>query len=304
MAADCQVGELDYAMAPERRRALAESGVTVLIGGETGAGKGVLARSLHAESQRASGAFVVADCSALTPSLFESQLFGHVKGAFTGASGARLGLARAAEGGTLFLDEIGELALDQQAKLLTLIEDRAVLPVGAEQRVPIDIRLIAATHRDLRAMVAEGRFREDLFYRLAVVELSVAPLRERRDLIPSLIREMVARKADLLKTPERAPSRAFLEAMLAYDWPGNIRELGNCIERALVLSTGATLEVAALPPRVLTALGTKLPGEGSRRAAVDAALRAASGNKAEAARRLGISRRHLYRLLDASAAGA
>ena len=297
------VGAGGVGLAGARRRALAASDVTVLIGGETGVGKGLLARELHAESPRREGPFVVADCSALTPTLFESLLFGHVKGAFTGASSERLGLARAADGGTLFLDEVGELSAELQAKLLSLIEDRAVLPVGAERRVDVDVRIIAATHRDLRAMVDEGEFREDLFYRLAVVEIRVAPLRDRRDMIPELVEEMVARKAAMLRTPERRPTRAFVDALMAYDWPGNIRELGNCVERALVLSAGDRLEVGALPGRMLDALRLGEATPEARRAAARAALGAAGGCKAEAARRLGVSRRHLYRLLEPAPSG-
>lgn len=270
----------------------------MLIGGETGVGKGLLARTLHSHSNRSEGPFVVADCSALTSTLFESQLFGHVKGAFTGASNERLGLARAADTGTLFLDEVGELAPELQAKLLSLIEDRAVLPVGSEQRISVDIRIIAATHRDLRAMVDAGTFREDLFYRLSVVELSIAPLRNRMEMIPALVEGMIELKAGLLKTRTRRPSRTFIDALLAYDWPGNIRELGNCIERSLVLSTGERLDVQTLPERILGALKMTGATPEARRAAAENALRIAHGNKAQAARQLGISRRHLYRILE------
>lgn len=285
---------------------LAASDVTVLINGETGSGKGVLAREIHERSAHSKGPFVVADCSALTPSLLESQMFGHVKGAFTGATSSRLGLVRAANGGTLFLDEVGELSLELQAKLLTLLEDRTVLPVGSEEREDVQVRFIAATHRDLQAMVRTGEFREDLYFRLAVVELEVSPLRARREDIPKFVGELIERKADLLHVPAKQPSEEFMKALLVYDWPGNIRELGNCIERALVLSTGDALDVGSLPPRMLDVLqscpesiatGTDA---GTRRSRLVRAIHAAGGNKSEAARRLGISRRHLYRLLNAS----
>ncbi|MEO1128242.1 MAG: sigma-54 dependent transcriptional regulator [Planctomycetota bacterium] len=274
-------------------QSLAASDVTVLIGGETGSGKGAFARSIHAESRRSAAPFVVADCSALPASLFESQMFGHAKGAFTGASSERLGLVRAASGGTLFLDEVGELAPELQAKLLTLLEDRTVLPVGCERRVSVDVRFIAATHRSLQSMVQEGTFREDLYYRLAVVELDIPPLRERQDELPGLIDALIDRKARLLHVQSRPASPEFVAALRAYDWPGNIRELGNCIERALVLATGETLDIDALPYRVRNAGQSP-----TARTSIDDAIKEAGGNKAAAARTLGISRRHLYRLLN------
>ena len=276
---------------------LAESDVTVLIGGETGSGKGLLARSIHAHSRRASARFVTADCSAIASSLFEAQLFGSVKGAYTGSTTDRLGLVRAADGGTLFLDEIGDLPLDLQAKLLTLIEDRSVLPVGSERRIDVDVRLIAATHRNLHLMVEDGEFREDLYYRLAVVEVTVPPLRERKQEIPEIVAQLIARKAPLLKVPARSPSEEFIAELMSYDWPGNIRELGNCIERALVFSRGERLDAQTLPSRVRGCEDCE-DGE-DRKLELGDVLAETGGNKAEAARRLGISRRHLYRLLDA-----
>ncbi len=287
---------------------LAQSDATVLIGGETGSGKGILARQLHALSRRTNEPFVIADCSALTVSLFESQMFGHVKGAFTGASSDRLGLVRAADGGTLFLDEVGELALESQAKLLTLIEERTVLPVGSERRLDVNFRLIAATHRDLPAMVKAGEFREDLYYRVAVVELSVPPLRERREEVPMLIDELIERKANLLgMQPKRASAECYM-ALLDYPWPGNVRELGHAIERAMVMSRGDWLELDALPPRVVSHWRehphghSRLMTEAMRRPEhIAGVLKATAGNKAEAARKLGISRRHLYRLLNETA---
>lgn len=299
MGAIAEAGSADAAQGDHALAALAASDVTVLIGGETGSGKGVFARGLHARSRRCRGAFVVADCSAMPGSLFESQMFGHVKGAFTGASSDRPGLVRTAHGGTLFLDEVGELPLELQAKLLTLIEDQTVQPVGGDKRVEVDIRIIAATHRDLRAMVEAGTFREDLFYRLAVVEMDVPPLRSRLDELGGLVEELIERKASLLGVEARPASAALMETLRAYDWPGNIRELGNCIERALVLSRGPELEAAALPPRVLNRLQARMtrPSTTPSPADIGRTLDSVGGNKAEAARQLGISRRHLYRLM-------
>lgn len=305
----CVPGEVQSPLHGSQLDVLASSDITVLIGGETGSGKGVFARALHARSRRRSAPFITADCSTLAPSLFESLMFGHTKGSFTGAGSDRLGLVRAADGGTLFIDEVGELPLELQTKLLTLLEDQTVLPVGSEQRVRVDVRFMAATHRDLPAMVRSGEFREDLYYRLAVVETSVPPLRERIEELPDLICNLIDRKAALLKTPARQPCSQFLEVLLSYPWPGNIRELGNCIERALVLSTGDNLELHTLPPRIMTycrslvnpsASGSN-PSQRVRRPGredLSRALSASDGNKSAAAKQLGISRRHLYRLLD------
>jgi len=300
METTSQIERLPY----EELEQIASSDVTALLGGETGSGKGRLARQIHGMSRRAGGPFVAVDCAALPASLFESQLFGSKKGAFTGSVTDRVGLIRSADGGTLFLDEVGELALEQQAKLLTFIQDRTVLPVGDVERVHCDVRLVAATHRDLFAMVERGDFREDLFYRLSVIEVVVPPLRERMDELRPIVDELIQQKADLLHVPARHPSEAYFECLHKYSWPGNIRELGNVIERSLVLSRGELLEPRTLPGRVLaagqdsrviyTASGSSRITEHS----VQTALDQTHGNKSAAARRLGISRRHLYRVMD------
>lgn len=287
----------------EELQQVAQTDVTALLGGETGSGKGRLARQIHAMSRRAGAPFVAVDCAALPASLFESQLFGSKKGAFTGATTDRIGLIRSAESGTLFLDEVGELSLEQQAKLLTFIQDRTVLPVGGNERIECDVRLVAATHRDLFAMVESGDFREDLFYRLAVIEVMVPPLRARMDELPTILDELIELKAELLSVKIRRPSDRYLECLYAYSWPGNIRELGNVIERSLVLSRGKYLEAESLPRRVRTSsepLNADLHSAQDRVSAraVWTALDESDGNKSAAARRLGISRRHLYRVMD------
>jgi len=287
----------------EELQQIARSDVTALLGGETGSGKGRLAREIHEMSSRSDGPFVAVDCAALPASLFESQLFGYKKGSFTGATTDRMGLIRSADGGTLFLDEVGELTLEQQAKLLTFIQDRSVLPVGDVERVNCDVRLVAATHRDLFAMVEQGEFREDLFYRLAVIELVVPPLRERMDELKPIVGELILQKADLLHVPARKPSKEFIECLHEYGWPGNIRELGNVLERSLVLSRGDYLEPRTLPRRIRESVDSTAASssvahsrisEHSLRTAIDES----QGNKSAAARRLGISRRHLYRVLE------
>ena len=281
---------------------IAGTDVTVLLGGETGSGKGRLAKDIHRLSPRTSKPFVPVDCTTIPDTLFESLLFGARKGAFTGADSDRIGLVRSAHGGTLFIDEVGELSLDQQAKFLTLLQERTVLPVGATEPVPVDVRLIAATNRDLRGMVDRGEFREDLYYRLAVIELSVAPLRERMDELDGIIEDLIDQRAELINATPRAPSRAYLECLHAHDWPGNVRELGNVLERSLVLSTGERLDPDTLPPQLQTpTTHRRLTHTGAMRTptpeTVKHAIDASGGNKSAAARKLGISRRHLYRLL-------
>lgn len=280
---------------------IAASDVTVLLGGETGSGKGRFARQIHQQSTRAGGGFVSVDCAALPDSLFESQMFGHKKGAFTGATCDRVGLIRSADGGTLFLDEIGELGLEQQAKLLTFIQERTVLPVGGAERVSCDVRLIVATHRDLFSMVQQGEFREDLFYRIAVIELNMPSLRERMDEIPEIVDELIEVKSDLLRVDPKHPTAGFMKRLMEYDWPGNIRELGNVIERALVLSHGESLEEHTLPHRVLNACSNhqpEQPGSKINSKIIKEAIAVCDGNKTEAAKQLGISRRHLYRIIQ------
>jgi two-component system NtrC family response regulator len=229
---------------------IAPRSATVLIEGETGAGKEVAARRIHALSPRASQPFVPVDCTVFSMDLMESQLFGHVKGAFTGAVAAALGFVRCADRGTLFLDEIGELPLAVQAKLLRSIQERTVVPVGGVEPIPVDLRIIAATHRDLAAMVREGRFRQDLYFRLNVVRLTIQPLRERRDEILSLARHFVDDIASAYDEPTKTLSPATEDALLRYGWPGNVRELRNAIERAFLFCADRTIDVIHLPEEV------------------------------------------------------
>jgi transcriptional regulator with GAF, ATPase, and Fis domain len=228
---------------------------TLLVTGETGVGKEFLSRAIHAAGPRAEAPFVSVNCGALAESLLESELFGHVKGAFTGAAEARAGHFAAADGGTLFLDEIGELPLHLQVKLLTVLERRERVPVGSSEALPVDVRVIAATNRDLRCEVEAGRFREDLFYRLAVVPLAVPPLRERHEDLPELVERLLDRLRGELQRPElRGLTPEALAALLCHPWPGNVRELGNVLERAVLLCERERIDLCDLPPEVLAAL--------------------------------------------------
>jgi len=217
---------------------VAPTDAPVLIHGETGTGKERVARALHARSRRAARPFAVFDCAAVPPTLIEAELFGHEKGAFTGATDRRAGVFERADGGTVFLDELGELALELQPKLLRVLESNELFRVGASKPTPIDVRIVAAIHRDLGARISEGQFREDLYYRLAVVTVAIPPLRERRDDIP-LLASHFAREhvfADE-KTGKPAPGwEAIFDFMTGYDWPGNVRELRNVVERAVIMS--------------------------------------------------------------------
>ncbi|MCU0293043.1 MAG: sigma-54 dependent transcriptional regulator, partial [Thermoanaerobaculaceae bacterium] len=274
--------------------------VSVLVTGESGTGKELVARRLHERSGRAAGPFVAVNCAALPESLAESELFGHEKGAFTGADRQRLGRFEEADGGTLFLDEVGELPAAQQAKLLRTLDGRTVRRVGGSAEIPVDVRLVAATNRDLAAEAASGSFRQDLYFRLAVVTVHLPPLRERVSDIPVLARHFVATLAARhhVAAPElAAPALAALER---YRWPGNVRELRNVLERAVVVRGGASIrpEDLALP----TAVGVGGESGGSipldrdvrEREVLLEALRRAGGNRDEAARLLGVSVRTLY----------
>jgi len=289
----------------------AEYKTTVLLTGESGTGKEVLARAVHAQSPRRNEAFVAVNCAAIPENLLESELFGHAKGAFTGADRARRGLFVEADGGTLFLDEIGELPVPLQAKLLRVLQEEEVRPVGESKPRRVDVRVLAATARDLEREVAAGRFREDLFYRLNVLRILVPPLRERRADIPLLADHFLARFREALGKPVRTLTDEALEKLVAYRWPGNVRELENVIERAVILSAGPRLGPSDLPPNV-AAHGTEPAGdedEGdlslrrARRAVeielIRRALEATGGNRTHAARRLGISHRALlYKLKE------
>ncbi|HEX4415412.1 MAG TPA: sigma 54-interacting transcriptional regulator, partial [Lacipirellulaceae bacterium] len=233
---------------------IAPRSATVLVEGETGVGKEVAARRIHSLSPRATNSFVPVDCTVFSTELMESQLFGHVKGAFTGAVGAALGFVRCADHGTLFLDEIGELPLFVQSKLLRCIQERTVVPVGGVEPIPVDLRIVAATHRDLAAMVREGTFRQDLYFRLNVVRLSIEPLRRRRDEIVPLARQFVDDIAAAYSESPKTLSPAAEDVLLRYDWPGNVRELRNAIERAFLFSGDRTIDLAHLPTEIRDAV--------------------------------------------------
>jgi two-component system response regulator AtoC len=313
------VGERPIVAASQRMVAVlelieraAEFKATVLLTGESGTGKEVLARALHAQSARRAQAFVAVNCGAIPETLLESELFGHAKGAFTGADRARRGLFVEADGGTLFLDEIGELPLSLQVKLLRVLQEEEVRPVGDSKSRSVDVRVIAATARDLTAEVAAGRFREDLFYRLDVLRVTVPPLRERREDIPLLVDHFLGQFRASLGKPVRGIADDALARLVAYDWPGNVRELENVIERAVILANGDRLTLRELPEGVATPAETgapeaPVPGDFSLNAArrrfeaewIRGALDAHAGNRTHAARALGISHRALlYKLKE------
>jgi len=279
---------------------VATSDASVLLLGESGTGKGLLARLLHATSPRAERPFMQVDCGAIAASVFESELFGHERGAFTGATRMRRGPIELADGGTLFLDEIGELPLELQPKLLRVIEERVVLRVGATQPVAVDVRIIAATHRNLGDMVARGQFREDLYFRLHVVEITVPPLRARRADVPALCESLMPRIARRAGRAVKAIDGDALARMMAYAWPGNVRELENVLERALVLGDASTITVADLELSERAAPVEPIEEEISRphddvmdeieRRRLSAALAAAEGNQSHAAKALGMPR--------------
>jgi DNA-binding NtrC family response regulator len=280
-------------------RRAAVSDLPVLLVGETGVGKEVLARSIHEGGARKRGPFIAQNCGAITESLAESILFGHEKGAFTGAAARQAGVFEAASGGTLFLDEVGELAPAMQARLLRVIEQREVTRVGATRPTPIDTRLVTATHRDLDAMVASSAFRADLLYRLDVIRVRIPPLRERIEEIPELVGQIL-RELDPSGTVALDPGAE--DALEQHDWPGNVRELRNVLGRALALRTGPLLraEDLGLPRDEGARSGGPLRGAVSEteRAAIVAALEATKGNRTRAAERLGIARRTLLYKLE------
>ena len=299
-AADVEgiVGQSEIMLAAcERLKRIAPTPATVLLTGESGTGKEVAARALHRMSNRAAASFVPVNCAAIASELIESELFGHVKGAFTGAQQSREGLFYYARGGTLFLDEIGELPLSAQAKLLRVLEERRIRPVGSEQEIPVDVRVIAATNRDLKAEVAAQRFRQDLYYRLQVVEVTLPPLRERPDDLPLLVEHFISQLAPYLDVPRLELDGRTLNRMAAYDWPGNVRELRNFVERSLILGW------FDLGPEPKASAGTAGSPDESLEAVekrhILAVLGACDGNKSEAGRRLGVSRKTLDRKCQA-----
>ena len=285
---------------------VAPARTTVLITGESGTGKELVARALHARSPRAKEQFVPVNCGAIPEGLIESELFGHLKGAFTGAQGAKEGLFQAAHGGTLFLDEVGELPVAMQVKLLRVLQERRIRPVGSTEDSEVDVRLIAATNRDLPAEVRTGRFREDLYYRLNVIQVRVPPLRERREDIVQLGEHFLRRFAAEHGRGELRLSREAKRRLDEYAFPGNVRELENLIERAVTLSEGQEVTVDALPPP-LRAPAPALSGEGPlpigfsleehvaslEKELIDRALAQAGGNKTNAAALLGLTFRQL-----------
>jgi two-component system response regulator AtoC len=227
-------------------RKVAETDLTVLVRGESGTGKELVAEALHQHSARAKGPFVAVNCAAISRELVESELFGHEKGAFTGADARRKGRFEAAQGGTIFLDEIGDMAPETQAKVLRVLQERRFERVGGSQSVEADVRVVAATHRDLEAEVRAGRFREDLYYRLKVVEIELPPLRERREDVPALVGRFLGQLAERLGRAQKAVSPDALARLSDHDWPGNVRELHNVVEQAAVLASGDRIEVADL----------------------------------------------------------
>jgi two-component system response regulator HydG len=279
-------------------RRVAPRDVTVLVTGESGTGKERVAEALVRGSRRAEKPFVRFNCASLTADLAEAELFGHSKGAFTGAVKARPGLFREADGGTILLDEIGELDPALQAKLLRVLQEGEVRPVGEDRTLHVDVRVLAATHRDLRARAAEGKFREDLLWRLDVVHLHVPPLRDRREDIPVLARHFAGRFARRFGVPKVEVGDALVARLLAYDWPGNVRELEHTLERMIALSDDGELDAELIPGAASTeeapALDLKSRVDAYERGLVLEALESAHGNRSEAARRLGISRVTLY----------
>ncbi len=291
----------------KQARAVAATSATVLLIGENGTGKEMLARAIHEESPRAGGPFVGVSCAALPESLIESELFGHEKGSFTSATHSRKGRFELADGGTLFLDEIGELTTNVQVKLLRVLQERSFERVGGTKTLNVDIRLIAASNRELEKEVEAGRFRRDLYYRLNVVPLSIPPLRARREDLPLLAAYFISKAAEKYQRniPELEPE--LLEVLQDYDWPGNVRELENLMERLMVLSSGPRLGLEFVPEKMLRVLpDVSVADESTLEGAVSAvkrrmimdALQHERGNKVAAARRLGISRSYLHRLIS------
>jgi DNA-binding NtrC family response regulator len=279
---------------------------TVLIQGESGTGKEVVARHIHDLSNRADGPFLSINCGALPESLLESELFGHVKGSFTGAVRDKQGLFAAARGGTFFLDEVGEMPPSLQVKLLRVLQEREVIPVGATEAIPVDVRIIAATNRDLEEEIRRGNFRSDLFYRLNVIALMLPPLRERRDDLLLLLENFLQRLGDEARTEPKALSQEALDAVMVYEWPGNVRELENALEHACVLSRSPLIEPQHLPERITKRRKEPLVAERSylnptleviERAYIMWVLQAEGGNKTRAAEVLGIDPSTLYRKL-------
>lgn len=280
---------------------VAEKRHPVLILGESGTGKEVVARAIHKHSPWREKPFVPVDCGALTATLIESELFGHVKGAFTGATQSRAGLLSAASGGTVFLDEIGELPIELQSKLLRALQEREIRPLGSNEAVPLEARILAATNANLESAIKEGKFRSDLYFRLNVVSIKLPPLRERRDEIPALVRCFLERhRAEGSVT---GLSAEVMDRLVGYDWPGNVRELENCIQRAIALGTGPLMEMNDLPSSILQPAEARPEVHNAatlralERKAILQALETAGGDRVRAAQLLGIGKTTIYRKL-------
>jgi DNA-binding NtrC family response regulator len=293
---------------------LKDTRTPVLITGESGTGKELVARAIHFRGTFANRPFVAVDCGSLVPTLIESELFGHEKGAFTGATRSKPGLFQSANGGTVFLDEIGELPQEMQAKLLRFLQEKEVRPVGSNNRFKVDVRVIAATNRDLESAYKAGEFRKDLYFRLNVVTVNMPALRERRSDVPMLAHWFLERYANGADIPITASA---MKCLLQYDWPGNVRELENCIERAVALGEGKIIDVSDLPPAVLSsAPATEMPAaplqgllssndlEDIERATILRVFEQVNGDKVVAGKMLGISRATLYRKLKRYNIGA
>jgi len=286
-------------------RRVARSSSTVLLQGPNGTGKDLVAHAIHNHSPRAQGPFLAVNCGAIPESLIESELFGYEKGAFTGANNRHLGSFETADHGTVFLDEIGELPMNMQVKLLRVLENRCFTRVGGTEEVKIDVRVIAATNRDLKEMVAQGKFREDLFYRLNVVDITLPALKERPEDIPLLVARFIKDTCEKNGFSERKITPAAMRLLERHSWPGNVRELRNVIERMVVISEDDTLDVDDMPESLQSqpAAALAIPPVGTieelEKAQILAMLKTCNGNISEAARRLGISRRTLYRKLEA-----
>ena len=284
--------------------AIASRKCSVIIVGETGAGKEMVARQIHKSSDRRDKVFVPVDCTTLTGQLFESQLFGHIKGAFTGAVDSTLGFFRSANGGTIFLDEISEIPLELQAKLLRILQEEIVTPLGSIKSYPVDVRVVCASSRNLAQMVKEGTFRSDLYYRLNVITLEIPPLRQRREDILPLAEFFLASQSAFYNEPPKVLNDEVKSLLLRYSWPGNVRELANAIERAYVLTMGKEIQPSVLPFEIVI---EEPQGSGQqelptldevKRKVISRTLEYTRGRKLAAAKILGIERRQLNRLIE------
>jgi DNA-binding NtrC family response regulator len=286
---------------------VAPTNSTVLISGESGVGKEVVARTIHNQSARRDKVFLAVNCSAIPETLLESQLFGHVKGAFTGASNYQEGLFQRANGGTIFLDEIGEMPLMLQPKILRAIEERAVTPIGAAKPLQVDVRIIAATNRELKEEVDEGKFRGDLYYRLNVIHLQIPPLRERREDIPLLVEHFIRRQNSELKKNYQGVESSALKVLMSLPWKGNIRDLNNVLERAMILGNGEWITVKDLPRWEVPEVDvSRSVGHDLRRTVrayekshIENVLKETHGDRTQTAELLGLSRSSLYRKIEA-----